>query len=96
MEIRLLALIITTIIIILLFNLEHIIKYHFKMLKNKIAIMFMLVIIGLLLNAVKNDDEHIEQEEKPKKVDEVIKNEYEKEYCDSCVYSRCGSLQGTL
>jgi hypothetical protein len=48
------------------------------MLKNKITIMFMLVIVCLLLNGVKNDDEYIE-EEKPRKADEVIKNEYEYE-----------------
>jgi hypothetical protein len=48
------------------------------MLKNKITIMFMLVIVCLLLNGVKNDDEYIE-EEKPRKADEVVKNEYEYE-----------------
>ena len=48
------------------------------MLKNKITIMFMLVIVCLLLTGVKNDDEY-EEEEKPRKVDEVIINEYEDE-----------------
>ena len=79
MEIGLLALIIISIIVIIFFNLEHIIKLYFKMLRNKATIMFMLVIIGLLLTGVKNDDDEYIEEEKPRKVDEVIKNEYENE-----------------
>ena len=48
------------------------------MLKNKLNVMIMLVVVCLLLTGVKNDDEY-EEEEKPRKVDEVTKNEYEDE-----------------
>ena len=65
-------------IIIFLFNLENIIKYYFNMLKNKLSVMFILVVVCLLLTGVKNGNEY-EEEEKPRKVDEVTKNEYEDE-----------------
>ena len=48
------------------------------MLKNKLTIMFMLVVVCLLLTGVKNDDEY-EEEEKPRTADEVIRNKYEDE-----------------